>query len=53
LIDITGRIIQNVNYTSVIGENQYQMNLSAIAKGIYMVILQNKEAVLQSKMVLQ
>ena len=53
LIDITGRIILNSNYLSVIGENQYQMNLSNIAKGVYMVILQNKEAVLQSKIVVQ
>jgi len=53
LIDVTGRIIQSENYTSVIGENQYQMNLSQVAKGVYTVILQNKDAVLQSKIVVQ
>ena len=53
LIDVTGRIVQTINYTSSIGENQYQMNLSSIAKGVYMVILQNKDAMLQSKIVVQ
>ena len=53
LIDVTGRIIQYVNYTSVIGENQYQLNLSQVAKGIYTVILQNGVAVLQNKIVVQ
>ena len=53
LIDITGRVILSENSTSVIGDNQYQMNLSQVAKGIYMVILQNGNAVLQSKIVVQ
>ena len=53
LIDITGRIIQSANYTSVIGENQYQMNLSSVAKGVYTVILQNGSTLLQSKIVIQ
>jgi hypothetical protein len=53
LIDITGRIIFNQNNTSIVGENQYQMNLSALAKGIYMILLQRKDDVLQSKIVVQ
>jgi hypothetical protein len=53
LIDVTGRIVQNVNYTSVIGENQYQLNVSSIAKGVYTVILQNGNTLLQSKIVVQ
>ena len=53
LIDVTGRIIQNVNYTSVIGENQYQLNVSTVAKGVYTIILQNGSTLLQSKIVVQ
>jgi hypothetical protein len=53
LIDITGRIVLNQNNTSVVGENQYQMNLSEIAKGIYMVILQKGDAIMQTKIVVQ
>jgi hypothetical protein len=52
-MDVTGRIIQSSNYTSVVGENQYQLDLSSVAKGIYTIILQNKDAVLQSKIVVQ
>ena len=53
LIDVTGRIIQATNYTSVIGENQYQLNLSSVAKGVYTIILQNGTTLLQSKIVVQ
>jgi hypothetical protein len=53
LIDITGRIVIDEKQTSVIGENQYQMNLSELAKGIYMVILQNNDGTLQKKIVVQ
>ena len=53
LIDITGRIIQSVNYTSIIGENQYQMSLSSVAKGVYNIILQNGSVLMHSKIVIQ
>jgi len=53
LIDVTGRIIQASNYTSIIGENQYQLNLSTVDKGVYTVILQNGTTLLQSKIVVQ
>jgi hypothetical protein len=53
LIDVTGRVILSENYKSVIGESQYQMNLSELARGVYVVILQNSNAVFQSKIVVQ
>jgi YVTN family beta-propeller protein len=53
LIDVTGRIIQSDTYSSAIGENQYQLNLSSVAKGMYMVILQSEDGILQSKMVVE
>jgi len=53
LMDVTGRCVLQYALTSTIGENQFQLNLSTVAKGIYMVILQNKDAVLQSKIVVQ
>jgi len=53
LMDVTGRIILNEDHTSVIGENQYQMNLSEVAKGIYMILFQQGDAVLQTKIVVQ
>lgn len=53
LVDMTGRIIQSETYNSIIGENQYQLNLSQVAKGIYMIVLQNKDAILKSKLIVQ
>jgi hypothetical protein len=53
LIDISGRTVLNQNNISVIGENQYQMNISELSKGIYMVMLQRGDGVLQSKIVIQ
>ena len=53
LMDVTGRIILSKDYTSVIGENQYLMDLSTVAKGIYLVILQNGSTLLQSKIIVQ
>jgi len=51
--DMTGRIIINENHTSVVGDNQFQMNISSLSKGIYMVILQNSDGTLQKKIVVQ
>jgi len=51
--DMTGRIIFNVDHNSVVGVNQYEMDLSTLAKGIYLIILNNGEEVLQSKIVVQ
>ncbi len=53
LMDVTGRLVFSASNTAVVGENLYQMNLTDIAKGVYMVILQNGDAILQSKIVVQ
>jgi len=53
LMDMTGRDIINYVFKAVIGENQYQMNLSTVAKGVYMVILQSNDGTLQKKIIVQ
>ena len=53
LMDVTGRTVLSNTNTSVVGENQYQLNLSSIARGIYMVVLQKGDATLQTKIVVQ
>jgi len=53
LMDVTGRMVMNENYSSVEGENHLELNLASLAKGIYFIQLQNGEAVLQSKIVVQ
>jgi hypothetical protein len=52
-MDVTGRIIRSENYYTAIGDNQYLMDLSQLAKGIYVLILQSKESDLQTKVVVQ
>jgi len=39
MVDVTGRTIMNDVYTSTLGNNQVQLNLSGIAKGIYFLVL--------------
>ena len=53
LIDVTGRGVLQYSIKSTIGENQYQMDLSQVAKGIYMILLQNEDASLKAKIVVQ
>jgi hypothetical protein len=53
LVDVTGRVIRCNKDNTVIGDNQYQMNLSEVAKGIYFIILQKGDATLQKKIVVQ
>ena len=53
LTDVFGRAIVQDNPTSVIGNNQYQIDLTYVAKGVYFIILQQGEAVLQTKIVVQ
>jgi hypothetical protein len=52
-IDIIGREVLAANISSVIGDNQYQMNLTSLAKGIYLVTLQNSDGILKKKIVVQ
>lgn len=53
LTDVTGRIIQSINHESVIGENQFQMNLSGVSKGVYMMTLKMGNANLSTKLLVQ
>ena len=53
LMDITGRIALSQINNSIIGINQYQTDLSTIAKGVYVVILQIGEVVKQIKIVVE
>jgi hypothetical protein len=53
LIDITGRIVIYKGFTSVIGDNQYELNLSTLPKGLYVIVLQNADAVFQNKIIVQ
>jgi hypothetical protein len=53
LIDITGRVVINQNETSIIGDNQYLLNISALSRGIYMVVLLKSDGTLQKKIVVQ
>ncbi len=53
MVDVTGRTILNTTNTSVIGDNQFQINLIGIARGIYMVVLQNGDGTMQKKIVVE
>ncbi len=53
LIDITGKVTFNACNTAVIGDNQYMMDVSQVAKGIYIVLLQKGDAVMRTKLVVQ
>ncbi len=49
LIDVTGRVISHINGSTVIGENQYQMNLANVSNGVYFVVLKNNNSIIQKK----
>ncbi len=53
LMDVTGRSVLRYALTSVAGENHFQLNLSGIAHGIYTVMLQSGDAVMQRKVAVQ
>jgi len=53
LIDVTGRIVLNQNHHSVEGDNQYELNLSSISRGLYLVLLQNGDGVMQRKLIVE
>ncbi len=53
LIDVMGRIMMNQNHTSVVGDNQIELNLSEIPKGLYLVLMQNEDGVMQRKVVVE
>ena len=53
LLDIAGRVVINETQTSLIGDNQYQMNLYDIAEGVYMVVIHYSNGTMQKKLVIQ
>ncbi len=53
LMDMTGRIAISNDNISLAGENQIQLNLNGISKGVYIVVLQQGENVIQKKLVIQ
>ncbi len=53
MIDVMGRTVINSTNTAVVGENQIQINLSNIAKGIYSIILQKGDGMMQQKIVVE
>ncbi len=53
LIDLSGRIIHTEMSHATIGENQMMMDISQVSKGIYFVILQKGDAVLNTKLVIE
>ena len=53
LVDITGKVVINQDFSSVIGDNHYEMNLSNISKGLYVVLLQNGNEVLKAKVIVE
>jgi hypothetical protein len=53
MTDVTGRIILSQNKISVAGENQYQLDLTEVEKGIYIISLQNEEGIMQKRLVVE
>ena len=53
LTDVTGRVVVAQEHNSVLGENQIQVNLDQIAKGVYMLAIQKGETSLNKKIVIQ
>ena len=53
LIDLLGRIVFTTEKDAVIGDNQYQVDISVITKGVYTVVLQKGGIVTQNKIVIQ
>ncbi len=53
IMDVTGRIIFAETVSTSIGGNRFEMNLSGISQGVYLISLQRSEGILQSKLVVQ
>lgn len=53
LIDVMGRLIVNESHVSTIGDNQNQLNLDGIAKGVYVLIIQKGESTMQKRIVVE
>ena len=53
LVDVTGRIVLNDSHTAAIGDNQIEINLTAVAPGIYFIIMENGQQIMKSKLIVQ
>ena len=51
MMDVTGRMVFAQEYLSVIGGNHFELNLSDVPKGLYLVLLQNEDGVMQQRVV--
>ena len=53
VMDMIGQTMLSQNSTSVVGDNQIQLNLNSLAKGIYLLDIQKGDAILIKKIVIQ
>jgi len=53
MMDVTGKMVFSENITSTIGDNQYMMNLTSIAKGVYMLSLKTGDSIQKAKIVIE
>ena len=53
LVDVTGRTIMSEVHQSTLGDNQVEIGLSSVAKGIYFVTVEKADQRVQSKLVVQ
>ncbi len=53
LIDITGRIVINNDQTTIIGNNEIELNLSTVPRGLYLILVQNGDGTMQKKIVVE
>lgn len=53
LIDMMGRVVKTEVDNAAIGENMHSMNLEGIAKGVYMILLQQGDNTYKSKLLVE
>jgi hypothetical protein len=51
LLDVTGKVIKNVNANNVIGDYKYSMNTSDLAKGIYFLKISSDKSIETKKVI--
>jgi hypothetical protein len=51
LLDVTGKVIKNVNANNVIGDYKYSMNTSDLAKGIYFLKVSSDKSIETKKVI--
>lgn len=53
LVDVTGKIIMSEMHTSVDGQNIYTLDVSRMAKGIYVLNVTTEQGAVQSKLIIE